>query len=310
MKYQIMIGMLFVLLAKRKVTANELAAHFDISPRSVYRYIEEMIVAGIPIDVARGAGGGICISDAYKLPRGFFTREEYARTLQAMQAMESEMDDPVLRAAIGKLTAQMKSERLDEAISGNILVDSGAWGSERRFSEKLALIERATDEREALEIDYVDRGGERTHRVILPHLLVYKQNIWYVYAFCRTRSAFRLFKIGRMRTIIATGEKFERLPFSRKDIPLSFWTDSEKCVDARFALTKEALPFAEEWLGVEAVYEQDGKKYAEATLPDDGSLVAKILSAGAGFIVLAPASLAERVRQEAEKIAARYTAMA
>ena len=64
MKYQVMMGILFTLLKNRRATAQELAARFDISPRSVYRYIEEMTVAGIPIDVARGQYGGIYISAA------------------------------------------------------------------------------------------------------------------------------------------------------------------------------------------------------------------------------------------------------
>lgn len=306
MKYQIMIGILFTLLRERRVTATELAAKYDISTRSVHRYIDEMTIAGIPIDVARGQYGGIYISDAYKIPRGFLTRAEYDRAVAAMSAMNSEWKDDALRSAIEKFTSQSKQDRQNDAITGDILVDSGAWGSERRFSDKLTLIERAIQEREALEIDYIDRGGEHTHRVILPHLLVYKQNIWYVFAFCRMRGAFRLFKIGRMRTILKTGETFEKMPFTRDDIPLSFWTDGEKCVEARFALTEEALPFAEEWLGVEAVYEKDGRKYAEATLPDDESLVGKILSAGAGFTVLAPAQLAERVKKEAQAISEKY----
>lgn len=306
MKYQIMIGILFTLLKERRVTATELATKYEISPRSVYRYIDEMTIAGIPIDVARGQYGGIYISDAYKLPRGFLTRAEYDRAIAAMNAMNSELQDEVLRGAIEKLSSQSKQERQDDAIMGDILVDSGAWGSERRFSDKLALIEQATEEREALEIDYIDRGGEHTHRVILPHLLVYKQNIWYVFAFCRMREAFRMFKIGRMRTILKTGETFEKLPFKREDIPLSFWTDGEQCIEARFELTEDAVPFAEEWLGVEAVFEKDGKKYAEATLPDDESLVGKILSAGAGFTVLAPAELAERIQAAAHAIAVKY----
>ena len=306
MKYQVMMGILFTLLKNRRATAQELAARFDISPRSVYRYIEEMTVAGIPIDVARGQYGGIYISDAYKLPRGFLTRTEYERAVAAMRAMDSEWQDEALASAIRKLTSQMKSERQDEAVTGEILVDSGTWGKESRFSDKLLLLERAVKAREALEIDYVDRGGGRTHRVILPHLLVYKQNIWYIFAFCRKRDAFRLFKVGRIRTAFSTGETFERLPFTRADIPLSFWKDDEKCVEARFALSDEAVPFAEEWLGIEAIYEKDGKKYAEATLPDDSALIGKILSAGAGFTVLSPESLAERVRRAAERIAAAY----
>ena len=142
-------------------------------------------------------------------------------------------------------------------------------GQRAKFSDKLRLVSRATEEREAMEIDYVARDGKRTRRIILPHLLVYKQNIWYVYAFCRLRNEFRLFKIGRMRSVVLTGETFERIPFSREDVPLSFWTDGESCVDARFQISKEVLPFAEEWLGIENVYEQDGKFYADVTLPDD-----------------------------------------
>lgn len=306
MKYQTMIDMLFTLLLRRRVSAGELAARYDISVRTVYRYIDEMTVAGIPIDVARGANGGIYISDAYKLPKGYMTREEYDRAIGAMQAMESELHDPALESAIRKLSAKAKEERRDGAITGNILVDSGTWGSERKFSEKLSLLERATAEREALEIDYVARDGKHSRRTILPHLLVYKQNIWYVYAFCRMRGAFRLFKVGRMRSIVKTGEFFEPMPFSRDDVPLSFWTDTQQSVEAKFALSPEVLPFAEEWLGIENVYEADGKYYADAVLPDDDSLVEKILSAGAGFKVLSPASLAERVKQEAQKIIESY----
>ncbi len=308
MKYQHMIDMLFVLLTKRRVSAGELAARYNISVRTVYRYIDEMTVAGIPIDVARGAGGGIYISDAYKLPKGYMTREEYESAIGAMQAMESELGDPALSSAIRKLSAKAKEERQDGAITGNILVDSGTWGSERKFSEKLALLERSIAEKEALEIDYTARGGERTRRVILPHLLVYKQNIWYVYAYCRMRGAFRLFKIGRMRSILKTGEQFAPMPFSRDDVPLSFWTDGERTVEAKFLISPEVLPFAEEWLGIENVHEKDGRFVADVTLPDDESLVEKILSAGAGFKVLSPASLAERVRDEARKIAESYSA--
>ena len=306
MKYEIMMDMLFTLLRRRKMTAPELAAKYNISARSVYRYVDEMTVAGLPIDVMRGPSGGIYISNAYKLPKGLFTREEYDSAVAAMQAMESTMDSPALRSAIEKLTSHQKSDQSDSAISGNILIDGGTWGNSGQFAERLSVIERAVNEREALEIDYVSREGNKTRRVILPHLLVYKQNIWYVFAFCRMRDGFRLFKIGRMRTILRTGKIFERLPFSREDIPLSFWTDREACVEARFALSEETIPFAEEWLGVEAVYQKDGKNYAEATLPDDESLVGKILSAGAGFTVLSPASLADRVRAAAESIAKRY----
>lgn len=309
MKYQIMTGILFTLLARRRVSAGELAAKYGCSVRSIYRYVDELTVSGIPIDVARGANGGIYISDAFKLPKGLMTREEYAKAINAMLALDDQLDDPVLKSAIAKLSAQMKSEKYDLTLSGNILVDSGAWGDEHRFSDKLSLTERAIEECEALEIDYISREGERTQRKILPHLLVYKQNIWYVYAYCTVRSAFRLFKLGRMRSIVKTGERFEKLPFEREDVPLKFWHDEENAVQALFEISSEALPFAEEWLGIENVTKRGEHYYAEVSLPDDDSLTGKLLSAGAGFKVLSPASLAERVRTEAEKIARAYAAL-
>ena len=305
MKYQIMTGILFTLLAKRKVSAGELAAKYDVSVRSIYRYVDELTIAGIPIDVARGAGGGIYISDAFKLPKGLMTKEEYSKAIEAMLTMNAQFKDPDLASAIEKLRAQVKSEKFDLTVSGNILVDCVSWGDERSVSEKLSLMERAIEEREVLEIDYVSREGERSQRKIYPHLLVYKQNIWYVYAFCTSRDAFRLFKLGRMRTILETEERFERIPFKREDVPLKFWYDDNVTL-ARFEISSEALPFAEGWLGIENLHKQGDKYYAEVSLPDDESLVGTILSVGAGLKVLSPLSLAERVRQEAKRIADAY----
>ena len=306
MKYHIMIGILLTLLDRRKVSAGDLAAKYGVSVRSVYRYIDEMTCAGIPIDVARGSNGGIYISDAYKLTRGLMSKEEYARTIESMLAMKEQTGDPVLESAIHKLSAHVKSERVDFALSGNIFVDSGTWGDARKFSELLALLERAIEECEALQIDYVDREGEASQRKILPHLLIYKQNIWYLYAYCCMRQGFRTFKLGRIRTVLKTGEVFEKLPFSREDIPLNFWPDGEHRIDAKFEITAESLPFAQDWLGVENVYTKDGRHYADVSLPNDESLIYVILQAGAGFKVLSPASLAERVKKEAERIAASY----
>ena len=305
MKFQIMLGILFTLLARRKVSASYLAGKYGVSVRSVYRYIDEMTVAGVPIDVVRGAQGGIRISDAYTLPKGLLTKDEYRKTIDSLLAMNEQFQDNVLVDVIEKLSRDEKREERNMELSGNILVDGGTWGDERKFSDLIACISHATEMREELHIDYSDRGGERTQRVILPHLLVLKQNIWYVYAYCKLRGEFRLFKLGRIRAVHKTGDSFERIPFKREDIPLSFWK-IESEIDATFEIAPECLPFAEEWLGVTNVYEQNGKYYAEAILPDDESLMGKILSVGAGIKVLSPASLAERVKAEIQKMAATY----
>ncbi len=308
MKFEIMLGILFTLLERRRTTAPELAAKYGVSTRTVYRYVDEMTIAGVPLDIARGPRGGIYISDAFKLPKGLLTKAEYRKTIDAMLAMNEQTGDADLAAAIGKLSAQVKREKQDLTVSGNILVDSGTWGDSRKFSEKLALVERASESCKALDVDYVSREGIHSHRRIYPHLLVYKQNIWYVYAYCTERDAFRLFKLGRMRSIVETGITFEKLPFNREDIPLNFWHDTNEAVEAVFGISPEALPFAEEWLGIENIRTKDGKHYSEVKLPNDEALIGKILSAGTGFKVISPRSLAEKVQREAELIAKNYGA--
>ena len=303
MKTRILVGILFTLLERKRVSAGELAQKYDCSERSIFRYIDELTCSGIPIDVARGANGGIFISDAFKLPRGLLTREEGARLSEALKAMCEQFRDPALLSAAEKLELQYCEEQ--PTTLGNILVDSGSWGDTRNFSDKLALLEGAISEREELYIDYVDREGERSHRRIFPHLLVLKQNIWYVFAWCTMRGEFRLFKLGRIRSAVRTGRTFERIPFAREDIPLGFWP-AESTILARFETSPEALPFAQDWMGVENIVTANGVHTAEVTLPDDGSLVGKILSLGAGVKVLSPESLQERVKAEARRLAEQY----
>ena len=102
--------------------------------------------------------------------------------------------------------------------------------------------------------------------------------------------------------------RFERLDFSRDEIPLSFWRDDENDLDVRLQIAPEKLPFAEEWLGVENIRRENGLFLADVTLPDDDALIGKILSAGAGLTVLAPPELKTRVQTESERIAAQYRA--
>ena len=133
MKTQTLIGILFTLLDRQRVSAGELAQKYNCSVRSILRYADELTCSGIPIDVVRGANGGIGISDAFKLPRGLLTREEAARLHEALLAINEQLRDPALSAAVKKFEARYVSGRTDAASLGNILVDSGSWGMSTPF---------------------------------------------------------------------------------------------------------------------------------------------------------------------------------
>lgn len=308
MKFTILLEILFDLLAKRKVTASYFAQKHDISVRTVYRYIDQLSIS-VPVYIKRGRNGGICISDSYKLPVGFMTKEEYESAIDALETMYSQLPQERFLMAKRKLSAQIKTENRDTSLSGqigSIIVDGGTWGDTKSFSEKLRLFEESIQNKTLLEIEYHARKGEKSMRKIEPHVLVCKQAVWYVYAFCHKQRAFRLFRLGRVFSVIKTEERFQRRPFTREDIPLNFWSSATQSVEARFEIGKEAFADAIDWLGDENLRLIDGKWYADVLLPDDDTLVKKILGLGAGVTVLSPPHLREKVARAVEAIALSY----
>ena len=167
--------------------------------------------------------------------------------------------------------------------------------------------EEATENRACLDILYIDRTGAESRRTVEPHLLVFKQNIWYIYAWCRKREDFRLFRVGRIRSARRTGETFEKRPFDRDSLPLKFNFAQTELVDLKLSVQKRALPDLEEWLGVDNIRtDADGNLTASAVLPGGDVLLSKILSFGSDVTVLAPQSVADEVKARAKEIAARY----
>lgn len=303
MKYEVMINILMRLLTARKVTARELSERYGACTRSIDRYIDELTVCGVPVEIKRGRYGGVFIADTYKLPSGYFTRGEYEATVNALKAMLSQVSDENLLSALEKVESRRKDERQGAAVCGNIIVDGGTWGNSRKFSDKMKVCEQAVDERKTLSIDYISRNGERTKREIDPHFLVFKQNVWYVYAYCHLKKEFRTFKIGRIKSAIFTGAVFKRAEITRDDIELDFTEARGEFIEVSLEISAESLPDAEDWLGIDNIRPAGNKFRADLSLPDDGVLVNKILGYGGAVKVLSPASLKERVKKTAEKIA-------
>ncbi len=303
MKYQIMIDIMMLLLSKRKLTAKQIADRYEISTRSVYRYIEELNICGIPVDVARGRYGGITIADTYRLPTGYFTRDEYAATVNALQAFSAQVSDKSVPSALEKLERQQKTEKRELSVCGNIIVDGGTWGDSKKFSDKMRVCERAVNERQSLMIDYISRSGVHSKRVIDPYVLIFKQNVWYVYAFCHTNQTCRTFKIGRIKNATFTGATFEKREITRDEIDLEFHYSSDELTEVTLEIDKNSLADAEEWLGIDNIEPCGNSFTAKVTLPGGKGLVNKILGYGGAVKVLAPEELKREVASAARAIA-------
>ena len=309
MKFSTLLDVLMDVLQKRKVTATELAEKYGTSTRTIYRYVDELSFS-VPLYVKQGRGGGICISDNYRLPVGFMNKEEYQAAIDALDATYAQLPEERFLSAKKKLTASKKNSPADTALMGGesstLLIDGGTWGDTQKFADKMRFISDCIHTNKTVEIEYRDRQGSSSKRKIQPHLLILKQNVWYVYAFCLKQRAFRLFRLGRIYALFETGETFTKRPFNKEDLPLNFWIDDTQSIDVRLQIEEKSLLEVQDWLGVENVKQSGTQWIADVRLPDDSTLPKKIIGFGSGVKVLSPNSLKEEIKAELSATAALY----
>ena len=307
MKNQILIELLFLLLSRQTVTAKYIAQRYEISERTAYRYIDELSLC-VPIYNIRGRNGGFAIADTFKLPATFFTKEESNFLLNLLNGVNNEISSDLLTKIIEKFKAISKQKDGDFTLDfGNLIIDGGPWGSTESFKQSITFLEKCIEENKVVSIVHVNRDGVETERQIEPHILILKQGLWYVFAYCRLRKEFRLFKIGRIERAKETGEIFERRATPNVKEILDVWYDKLKAEFIELEVLKPAKADVEEWLGLDNVYTlKDGKILANCELPIDNVLASKILSFGKNVKVIKPLELKKQVATIASEVAKLY----
>ena len=307
MKYQIMVEMLFMLLARKKVTAREFAQRFSISKRTVFRYLDELSLACIPVMCDRGANGGYYLAESYKLPASFLTEKEFDALVSAINAVGSELGaSEVLSTVKDKLFSAVKKEDSTPLTSSSLIIDSSGWNGIGGNKNKIRVFEKAIKNNLLVKTAYHDRSGEKTERIIEPHALVLKQGLWYVFAFCRLRQDFRLFKISRVEYATTLSETFTRREFDPNNLPFNDWYTSQSRTEIIFELDESIRSEIEDWLGIESVKTVGDKLIAEARLPYDKGLVTEIAKYGDKVRVLKPEKLKKELIASARELLAFY----
>ena len=308
MKYTVMTRILFMLLAKRRVTAKELSEKFSISQRSVYRYIDELSLAHVPITTERGQNGGIYITEDYKLPASFLSQAEYKRLYSLIEGLSAQMGrDDELSAICDKLFSATRKYDMQTLNSSALIIDGSGWNDLGGYNEKFSLISKAINETLTLSISYHDRDGQTSEREIEPHAIVLKHGVWYAYAFCLKRKDFRLFRIGRIERA-ELGSEFQRRPFDADHLDLNDWRKDAVKEDIELVVDPSIRSDIEDWLGVENVFEnEDCRLIAKCCLPYDRSLVSEIMKFGKKIRVVKPEKLKKDILDNAKQLVKLYS---
>lgn len=216
MRLQRLLGMLAVLLRQGRISAGKLAEQFEVSERTIYRDLETLEQAGVPIVTYPGVNGGIEIMDTYKLDKTVFLSDDFAAILAGLQSVAGTYNQAKLNQTLAKLRTLIPEREAEHVeLSGRqIYVDLKPWSMHPMLETMLAAIQKGLEQSRLLTFEYTAREQAASRRVVEPHQLILKEQNWYLRGFCRERQDFRTFRLQRMREVALLEERFVPRPFS------------------------------------------------------------------------------------------------
>lgn len=204
MKGNRLFEIIYILLDKKNVTAKELAEHFEVSQRTIYRDIEDLSQAGVPIYMTKGKGGGISLLSDFILNKAILSQKEKKEILAAMQGLNA-VNKSEFNGVLSKLSSFLGGDN-----ENWIEVDFSNWDKNNTLGEKFTTIKNSIINKNLISFEYFNSNGKLLERIVEPLKLVFKGQGWYLYAYCREREDNRFFKLTRMSNINIILENFNR----------------------------------------------------------------------------------------------------
>ncbi|WP_276854438.1 helix-turn-helix transcriptional regulator [Enterocloster lavalensis] len=210
MKTDRLVSIIMMLLDKERVSAQELADRFEVSPRTIYRDIETINMAGIPVRSTPGLGGGFEIMQEYKLDKNVFSAADLSAILMGLSSLSGMVRGNELVNALAKVRRFIPVDRAKEIElrANQIYIDLSPWMGNRNIQPYLELVKTALQESRMLSFEYADRFGNKTVRTVEPYQIVLKGSHWYFQGYCRKREDFRLFRLSRISNLQMSRETF------------------------------------------------------------------------------------------------------
>ena len=210
MKVDRLISIIMILLDKERVGAQELADIFEVSPRTIYRDIDAINMAGIPVRGASGVGGGFEIMQNYKVDKKVFSTADLSAILMGLSSLSNMISGSELVNALAKVKSFIPADQAKdiELKANQIYIDLSPWMGSINIQPYLEIIKTALQESKLVSFEYADRYGNKTARTAEPYQLVLKSSHWYFQGYCHKRNAFRLFRLSRISNLQMNEETF------------------------------------------------------------------------------------------------------
>ncbi|NES13652.1 MULTISPECIES: YafY family protein [Micromonospora] len=317
-----LVSLLLLLQTRGRMTAQELADALEVSVRTVYRDVESLSGAGVPVYADRGPAGGYRLLEGYRTRlTGLTAPEAEALFLAGMPGPAAELGlGPVVAAAELKVLAALPDELADRGgrMRQRFHLDAPGWFRHPEPTPHLAALARAVWEDRLVQMRYRRwRAPREVTRVVAPLGVVLKAGRWYLVARCEEQ--LRTYRVGAVLDVVLTEERYAR----PADFDLAgYWREWTQRYErdvyraqARVRMTVAALEFMPYVFPPEmsrgaraAAGEPDEHGWLETTVPIESVKHAhtELLKLGAEVEVLEPAELREQISGTVRALARLY----
>ena len=308
MKVDRLVSIIMILLEKKRIGAQELADRFEVSPRTIYRDIDAINMAGIPVRSTSGVGGGFEIMPEYKMDTRVFSTAELSALLMGLTNLSGMVRGEELLSALAKVRSFIPADKAKEIDlkANQICIDLRPWMGNRNIQPSLETIQTALQERRLLSFSYVDGHGNQTGRTVEPYQLVLKGSHWYFQGYCHKRKDYRLFRLSRISNLQMMTETFAPREYRK---PVLDYSEALEAMQTRIRLRihKSIMDRVLDFCGFEN-FTPDGEDHYLVEYPfiENDYYYDMLLSFGQACECLAPTRIREELKRRAQAIAAIY----
>lgn len=297
MKDSRLFRILYYVLERGKATASELADKFEVSVRTIYRDIDSISAAGIPIYTTQGRGGGIRLAEDFVLNKSLLSKAEREQIMVALNGM-NEVNSLHESELLTKLSALFKIKNTNW-----IEIDFNSWRDDKFYEKLFNEIKSAILTNNIVDFNYFASNGEETNRRVKPVRLLFKGYDWYLYAFCLLKNEFRYFKLSRIKQFMISDDKyaddFDNVVLKKKVI-------YQNMVNLKVKFEKSAAFRVYDELPGLITKDKEGNLYANINIPNDYNLYNYIFSFGDKAEVIEPQEIRARIKDKIIKILDKY----
>jgi len=311
MQSQRLLSCLLLLQGKPRVTARELSRQLEVSMRTVYRDVEALGAAGVPIHMERGPLGGIVLADDYRRALAQFTTDELQALFASGPGPMSDLGLAAQPQALQKLAGALPATARQAVETGRarLFLDHNRWSRGEQPTEVLVRLRAAAANDRCVRLLYRDRSGTTSDRRVEPLGLVAKAGVWYLIA-REPEKGYRTFRAQRISDVEVLMSPFKR----PADFDLeAYWNASVAWIERPTHETYDVVLNVERSAAAKLAYwdvtvlnEDDDVSTLRIAFPSRETAVMQVLVLADVVQIVAPDELPAAIVERARHALARF----